>query len=86
MDWEKRSEKMIIKILGAGCDKCDKSYDNAVKAAADLGIEVKIEKVEDLITMMKYGIMTTPGIVVDEKVVMVGRVPKVEEFKSMIQK
>lgn len=77
---------MIIKILGAGCDKCDKSYDNAVKAAADLGIEVEIEKVEDLITMMKYGIMTTPGIVVDEKVVMVGRVPKVEEFKSMIQK
>ncbi|CAK7085535.1 thioredoxin family protein [Tissierella sp.] len=77
---------MIIKILGAGCDKCDKSYDNAVKAAADLGIEVEIEKVEDLITMMKYGIMTTPGIVVDEKVVMVGRIPKVEEFKSMIQK
>ncbi|MDU5080295.1 thioredoxin family protein [Tissierella carlieri] len=77
---------MIIKILGAGCDKCDKSYDNAVKAAADLGIEVEIEKVEDLITMMKYGIMTTPGIVVDEKVIMVGRVPKVEEFKSMIQK
>ncbi|OZV13144.1 hypothetical protein CIW83_04510 [Tissierella sp. P1] len=76
---------MIIKILGAGCDKCDKSYDNAVKAAADLGIEVEIEKVEDLITMMKYGIMTTPGIVVDEKVVMVGRVPKVEEFKSMIR-
>ncbi|MBU5313740.1 TM0996/MTH895 family glutaredoxin-like protein [Tissierella carlieri] len=76
---------MIIKILGAGCDKCDKSYDNAVKAAADLGIEVKIEKVEDLITMMKYGIITTPGIVVDEKVVMVGRVPKVEEFKSMIR-
>lgn len=77
---------MIIKILGAGCDKCDKSYDNAIKAIEELGIDAKVEKVEDLVTMMKYGIMTTPGIVIDEKVVMVGRIPKVEEFKSMIQK
>ncbi|MDR7856825.1 thioredoxin family protein [Tissierella sp.] len=77
---------MIIKILGAGCDKCDKSYDNAIKAIGELGVDATVEKVEDLITMMKYGVMTTPGIVVDEKVVMVGRIPQVEDFKKMLEK
>ena len=76
---------MIIKILGAGCDKCDISYDNATKAIAELGSKARVERVEDLVTMMKYGVMSTPGIVVDEKVVMVGRIPEVEEFKKIIQ-
>lgn len=76
---------MIIKILGAGCDKCEKAYDNANKAIEELGIEVTVEKVEDLVTMMKFGIMTTPGIVIDDKVIMVGKIPKVEEFKKIIK-
>jgi len=75
---------MVIKILGTGCDKCDKAYDNAKKAIADLGEDVVVEKVEDLVTMMKYGILTTPGIIVDEKVLMTGRIPKVEDFKEII--
>lgn len=77
---------MIIKILGAGCDKCEKSYENAIKAIGELGLDASVEKVEDLITMMKYGVMTTPGIVVDEKVVMVGKIPQVEDFKKILQK
>lgn len=77
---------MIIKILGAGCDKCDISHDNALKAIAELGSDAKVERVEDLITMMKYGVMSTPGIVIDEKVIMVGRIPEVKEFKDMIKK
>ena len=77
---------MIIKILGSGCDKCSRAYDNAIKAVEELGVDVTVEKVEDLITMMKYGVMTTPGIVIDENVVMVGKVPKVEEWKKMIKK
>lgn len=77
---------MIIKILGAGCDKCDTSHDNASKAIEEMGSDVKIERVEDLITMMKYGVMSTPGIVIDEKVIMVGRIPEVKEFKDMIEK
>lgn len=76
---------MIIKILGAGCDKCDKAYDNANKAIGELNMDVKVEKVEDLVTMMKFGIMTTPGIVIDDKVIMVGKIPKVEDFKKMIK-
>jgi len=75
---------MVIKILGTGCDKCDKAYDNAKKAIDELGQEVRLDKVEDLVTMMKYGILTTPGIVVDEKVLMTGRIPTVEDFKRII--
>ena len=79
---------MIIKILGAGCDKCDTSHVNASRAIEEIGAAetIEIERVEDLITMMKYGVMSTPGIVIDEKVIMVGRIPEVEEFKDMIKK
>jgi len=76
---------MIIKILGAGCDKCDKSYDNAMKAIEELGSDATVEKVEDLVTMMKYGVMSTPGIVVDEKVIMIGKIPEVKDFKKIIK-
>ena len=79
-------EIVIIKILGAGCDKCSIAYDNAIKAIEELGVDATVEKVEDLVTMMKYGVMTTPGIVVDEKVVMVGKTPKVEDWKKIILK
>lgn len=77
---------MIIKILGAGCDKCDTSHENALKAIGESGLDVRVERVEDLVTMMKYGVMSTPGIVIDEKVIMVGRIPQVKEFKEMIEK
>lgn len=76
---------MIIKILGTGCDKCDKSYDNAIRATKELGIEAKIEKVTDLVTMMKYGILSTPGIVINEKVVMTGRVATLDDYKRLLK-
>lgn len=76
---------MIIKILGTGCDKCDKSYDNALKALEELKIHGEVEKVTDLVTMMKYGILSTPGIVIDEKVVMTGRVASVDDFKKFLK-
>ncbi|MCR3956823.1 MAG: thioredoxin family protein [Gudongella sp.] len=75
---------MVIKILGTGCDKCDKAFDNAQKAVNELGESVVVEKVEDLVTMIKYGILTTPGIVVDEEVLATGRIPTVEDFKNII--
>ncbi|MBU5436495.1 TM0996/MTH895 family glutaredoxin-like protein [Tissierella sp. MSJ-40] len=76
---------MIIKILGAGCDKCHKAVENTKKAIEELGIDATIEEVEDLITMMKYGVMSTPGIVIDEKVVLVGRIPEVEDIKKIVE-
>lgn len=77
---------MLIKILGAGCDKCEKSYNNTMKAIEELGVEAQVEKVEDLVSMMKFGVMTTPGIVIDEKVVMVGKIPSVADMKKLIEK
>ena len=77
---------MVIKILGAGCDKCEKSYDNTMKAIEELGIEAEVVKVEDLVSMMKFGVMSTPGIVIDEKVVMVGKIPTVADMKKLLEK
>lgn len=77
--------KVIIKILGAGCDKCEKSYNNTLKAIEELGVDASIQKVEDLVSMMKFGVMTTPGIVIDEKVVMVGKIPSVADMKKLLE-
>jgi small redox-active disulfide protein 2 len=76
---------MIIKILGTGCAKCDKLEENAKQAVTELGIDATIEKVESLMEIMKYGVMTTPALVVDEKVKVVGKVPSCEEIKKFLK-
>lgn len=73
---------MIIKILGSGCANCKKLAENAKRAVEELGIEATIEKVEDLKTILGYGVMKTPALVVDEKVKIMGRVATVEEIKK----
>jgi small redox-active disulfide protein 2 len=73
---------MIIKILGTGCANCKKLKENAEKAVQELGIEASIEKVEDLKSILGYGVMKTPALVVDEKVKIMGRVATVEEIKK----
>lgn len=65
---------MNIKILGSGCKKCLALADNAKAAAEIAGIDVEIEKVTDIVAIAGYGVMSTPGLVVDEKVVASGRV------------
>lgn len=75
---------MIIKILGTGCSNCKRLEENAKKAVEELGVEATIEKVTDIKEIMKYGVMKTPAIVVDEKVKAFGRVPKVEEIKKYL--
>ncbi len=65
---------MIIKVLGSGCSKCKKLEEQAVKAVAEAGIDAKVEKVTEIAEIMKYGVMMTPALVVDEEVVSVGRV------------
>ena len=75
---------MIIKILGPGCNNC-KNLERATKEALDqLGMHATVEKVEDYPTIMGYGIMSTPGLVVDEKVLVSGRVPKPAEIKQLL--
>ncbi|MEG0773820.1 thioredoxin family protein [Clostridium sp.] len=76
---------MEIKILGYGCDKCDKVEKNTKKAIEELGIEANIEKVEDLKTILGYGVMSTPGFMVDGKIKSVGRVLSIEEIKKLLK-
>ncbi|HEX3008545.1 MAG TPA: thioredoxin family protein [Bacteroidales bacterium] len=77
---------MNIKVLGTGCSKC-KSLETATRAAVnESGIDAEIEKVEDIIRIMEYGVMSTPALVVDGKVVVSGRVPSVAEISNLLTK
>jgi small redox-active disulfide protein 2 len=75
---------MEIKVLGTGCPKC-KQLEKAVTAAlADLELTAEVSKVEDIMKIMEYGIMHTPGLVIDGKVVLSGRLPSTGELKQLI--
>jgi len=76
---------MIIKILGTGCSKCNNLEKNVREAIDELGIEATVEKVVDLPKIMKYGVMSTPALVIDEKVKTVGRVLDTKEIKELIK-
>ncbi|SDF01724.1 thioredoxin family protein [Sporolituus thermophilus] len=76
---------MRIEILGMGCQKCNALYNVAKQAAEELGINFELIKVEDFKEIMKYGVMTTPALVVDGKVKVAGKVPGKDEIKAMLQ-
>jgi small redox-active disulfide protein 2 len=67
---------MIIKILGSGCKKCKKMEENVKEAIEELNLDAKIEKVEDFKEIMKYKVLTTPALVVDEEVLSSGKLLK----------
>ncbi len=75
---------MEIKILGTGCPKCKTLEKMTREVVEQNGIDATVTKVEDIYQIMKYGIMTTPAMVVDEKVVIKGRVPSLEEIKNVL--
>jgi small redox-active disulfide protein 2 len=75
---------MIVKILGPGCHNCAKLEKATREALADLGLEATVEKVQDYATIASYGVMATPGLVVDERVLVSGRVPRPAEIKAML--
>lgn len=76
---------MKIEILGTGCQKCSNLYENTKAAAAELGLTPEIIKVEDIKEIMKYGVMTTPALVVDGIVKVAGKVPGKEEIKGYLK-
>jgi len=76
---------MKIKIYGSGCAKCkqtEKVFKNAVE---ELQIEAEVEKVTDMMEIMNSGIVSTPGVSIDDEVVLTGKVPKIEEAKEIIK-
>ncbi len=75
---------MNIKVLGPGCMNCKTLERRTQEAIQQLGLHADIEKVEDFQRIASYGIMRTPGLVVDEKVVMSGAVPTVEKIKELL--
>lgn len=77
---------MEIKILGTGCPKCKTLEKLTREVVEQNGIDAIVTKVEDIYQIMKYGVMTTPAIVVDEKVVIKGRVPSADEIKQVLTK
>ncbi len=75
---------MEIKILGSGCPNCKVLEANARKAVLESGKDVDITKVTDISEIMKYGVMSTPAIVIDEKVVSMGKILSSAEIKKII--
>ncbi|MFN2355637.1 MAG: thioredoxin family protein [Desulfopila sp.] len=75
---------MKIQILGPGCAKCTKLAENTVAAAKELGIDYEIEKISDVNQIMTFGVMMTPGLVIDGEVKSVGKVLSQDEVKNML--
>jgi small redox-active disulfide protein 2 len=75
---------MEIKILGTGCPKCKTLEEITRKVVKDNCIDANITKVEDIVEIMKFNIMTTPALVVNGKVVSKGRIPSVDEVRQFL--
>jgi small redox-active disulfide protein 2 len=75
---------MKIQILGPGCPKCKKAYENAGQAIEELGSDAELEKVEDLKAIMAFGVMVTPAVAIDGEVKSSGKLPSIDDFKRMI--
>jgi len=74
-----------VKILGTGCPNCNQMENMVQSVINQLKLNIKIEKVDDIQEIMKYNIMSTPALVIDEKVVVKGRVPSLAETKEILE-
>lgn len=77
---------MEVKVLGPGCPKCKTLMKATSEVVQELGLEVEVQKVEDIMEIMSYGAMHTPGLVIDGKLVVSGRVPSASEIKELLTK
>lgn len=75
---------MDIKILGTGCPKCKQLEKMTREVVEQNHIDANVSKVEDIMEIMKYGVMATPALVVDNKVVLKGRLPSANEIKNLL--
>lgn len=75
---------MEIKVLGTGCKKCKALEKLARQAVDELGLNATVEKVEDMVKIMEFGVMATPALVINNKVVMAGKLPQFTEIKSIL--
>ena len=75
---------MKIRVLGTGCPKCKTLFASVQNALIELDMTADLGKIEDIREMMKYNVMTTPALVINEKVKISGKVPSMEEIKKML--
>jgi small redox-active disulfide protein 2 len=75
---------MEIKVLGTGCARCKSLEKITRKAVDELNLDARVEKVEDIQKIMEYAVMRTPALVINEKVVLSGQVPKVSALKDLL--
>lgn len=73
-----------IEVLGTGCAKCKTTYNNALEAVKQLAIEANVVKIEDIEEMMKYNVLTTPVLMINEEMKIKGRVADVNEIKQLL--
>ena len=74
-----------IKILGSGCRNCEITANVITQAAKDAGVEIELEKVTDIAEIMAFGVMSTPGVVVDGKVVHAGGLPSPDQVRAWVR-
>ncbi len=75
---------MNIKVLGPGCAKCKTTYNNVLEALKQTGVDAQVEKIEDIEEMMKYNVLTTPVLMIDEVARIKGRVADIKEIKELL--
>ena len=73
-----------IKVLGPGCPKCKTTYNNVLEAIKQMGIEADVTKIEDIEEMMKYNVLTTPVLMIDDVAKVKGRIADVKEIKELL--
>jgi small redox-active disulfide protein 2 len=78
--------KVVIKVVGTGCTKCNTLTENATQAANELGIDFELIKISDMMEIAATGVMQTPGLIINDKIVSTGKVPKIEEIKTLLLK
>lgn len=76
---------MEIKILGTGCPNCKALFETTQQAVSELGIEAKVVKEEDMVKIMQYNVFSVPAVVIDEKVVSVGKKLSLEQVKNLLK-
>ncbi|OPY02605.1 MAG: hypothetical protein A4E66_02710 [Syntrophus sp. PtaB.Bin001] len=76
---------MKIKVLGPGCTRCTQTEQLVREAVAEAGVDAEIEKVTDVMKIASYGVFGTPAVIIDEKVMSVGKIPKKEEILKWIR-
>ncbi len=84
--WSVKAGVCRMKVLGAGCKSCHEQYENAKAAVKSMGLDLEVEYITDMEKVMAYGVMSMPALVVNEKVVSMGKVLKAADVEKLLRK